>query len=165
MKKIDAKSLNGNVFSMLDNQWALLTAGDAKAYNTMTVSWGGLGVLWNKNVATVYVRPQRYTLGFIENSDFFTLSFFDEAYKSALKICGAKSGKDTDKIKEAGLSPVIADDTVYFDGAQVVLVCKKIYKGEIDPKNFLDETIDKNYANKDYHKIFIGEIKEVLIQE
>ena len=107
--RIDPKELDQNVFSMIGEQWMLVTAGTAERCNTMTASWGGLGVLWGKPVATVYIRPQRYTLEFVEREDCFTLSFFGEEYRKALALCGSKSGRDVDKVKECGFTVAGAD--------------------------------------------------------
>jgi len=142
----------------------LITAGDDKGFNTMTASWGGLGVLWNKSVAFTFIRKQRYTYEFTEDNDLFTLCFFDEDYRNALSICGSKSGRDIDKVKETGLTPVHIDGTTYFDEARLVLVCKKQYFQDIDPKNFLNADIEKNYPAKDYHRMYIGEIVKVLVR-
>ena len=115
-------------FSMIGEQWMLVTAGTAERCNTMTASWGGLGVLWGKPVATVYIRPQRYTLEFVEREDCFTLSFFGEEYRKALALCGSKSGRDVDKVKECGFTVAgAACGAPYFEEAGLVLVCKKAY--------------------------------------
>ena len=162
-EKIDPKALDQNVFSLIGDQWMLITAGTKDQCNTMTASWGGLGVLWGKPVATVYIRPQRYTLEFVENSGYFTLSFFGEAYRKALALCGSKSGRDIDKVKECGFIVETADGAPYFAQADLVLVCRKAYWQDMDPTHFLDGEIDsKWYPEKDYHRIFIGEILEVL---
>ena len=161
--RIDPKELNQNVFSLIGDQWMLITAGTKEKCNTMTASWGGLGVLWGGPVATVYIRPQRYTLEFVENSDYFTLSFFGEAYRKALALCGSKSGREVDKVKECGFTVETADGAPYFAQADLVLVCKKAYWQDMDPTHFLDGEIDgKWYPEKDYHRIFIGEIETVL---
>ena len=162
--RIDPKELNQNVFSMIGEQWMLVTAGTAERCNTMTASWGGLGVLWGKPVATVYIRPQRYTLEFVEREDCFTLSFFGEEYRKALALCGSKSGRDVDKVKECGFTVAgAACGAPYFEEAGLVLVCKKAYGQDMDPTHFLDGELDgKWYPEKDYHRIFIGEIVEVL---
>ena len=164
MKKVDPKSLDQNVFSAIGDQWMLLTAGDKTGANTMTASWGGMGVLWNKNVVTVYVRPQRYTYEFMEKGDYFTIAFFGEEWRDALKLCGAKSGRDIDKVKECGFTLAYgAGDAPYFAEAQLVLVCKKLYFDDIEPGHFLAADIDeKNYPNKDYHTMYVGEIVGVL---
>ena len=157
---ISPRELSGNPFQLLQNDWALLTAGDsAENYNTMTVSWGGLGVLWNKNVVTVYVRPQRYTYEFMENSDHFTLSFFESEWKKALSFCGSKSGRDVDKAKECGFTPVMLDGGISFEESRLVFSCKKLYYSDIIPSHLLDASLEEaNYPNKDYHRIYIGEI-------
>ena len=102
MQELDPKRLEENVFSLFDDQWTLITAGTPEHCNTMTASWGGLGVLWHKNVATIYVRPQRYTYEFLETSEFFTLSFFDEAWRQQLSYCGTVSGREADKVASCG---------------------------------------------------------------
>ncbi len=162
-EKIDPKALDQNVFSLIGDQWMLITAGTKDQCNTMTASWGGLGVLWGKPVATVYIRPQRYTLEFVEREDTFTLCFFGEEYRKALALCGSKSGRDMDKVKECGFTVSTAEGAPYFEEADLVLVCKKSYWQDMDPTHFLDGEIDsKWYPEKDYHRIFIGEILEVL---
>ena len=162
-ERIDPKSLDQNVFSLIGDQWMLLTAGTGEKCNTMTASWGGLGVLWGKPVATVYIRPQRYTLEFVEREEKFTMAFFGEEYRKALALCGSKSGRDIDKVKECGFTVEMADGAPYFAQADLVLVCRKAYWQDMDPTHFLDGEIDgKWYPEKDYHRIFIGEIETVL---
>ena len=162
-EKIDPKALDQNVFSLIGDQWMLITAGTKDQCNTMTASWGGLGVLWGKPVATVYIRPQRYTMEFVEGSEFFTLAFFGEEYRKALALCGSKSGRDIDKVKECGFIVETADGAPYFAQADLVLVCRKAYWQDMDPTHFLDGEIDgKWYPEKDYHRIFIGEMETVL---
>ena len=161
--KIDPKEIQENVFSLIGDRWMLITAGTKERCNTMTASWGGLGVLWGKPVATVYIRPQRYTLEFVEREDTFTLCFLGEEYRKALALCGSKSGRDVDKVKECGFTVATAEGAPYFEEADLVLVCKKAYWQDMDPSHFLDGEIDsKWYPEKDYHRIFIGEILEVL---
>lgn len=162
-RKISAREIEGNVFKMIGDDWMLITGGDEKSFNTMTAGWGGMGILWGKPVAFSYVRPQRYTKEFMDSGDYHTLSFYSEQYKNALSICGAKSGRDTDKVKEAGLTPAFADcGAVYFDEADLVLVCRKLYYDDLKPENFLVPEISKTYKEKDYHRLYIGEIIEVL---
>ena len=105
-REIDPKTLEGNPFVRIGDQWMLVTAGDQKQYNTMTASWGGLGVMWGKNVAYTVIRPQRFTYEFMEACDTYTLSFYPKEWKPALNLCGSKSGRDVDKAKETGISPV-----------------------------------------------------------
>ena len=161
LQKIDPKSLDENVFSLIGERWMLITAGTPERCNTMTASWGGLGVLWGKQTATCYIRPQRYTYEFMEAGEAFTLSFFGEEYRKALAFCGAKSGRDVDKIKQCGFTVAAgAGDAPYFEEADLVLVCKKAYWQDLDPSHFLDPEIEKHYPQKDYHRMYIGEIVE-----
>jgi flavin reductase (DIM6/NTAB) family NADH-FMN oxidoreductase RutF len=137
----------------------------APGFNTMTASWGGLGVLWERKVATCYIRPTRHTFGFVEQALQFTLSFFDEKHRKALTYCGTHSGRDTDKVKGAGLTPVKEGGFVYFLEARLVLACRKIYYQDIGPERFLDPRIEGMYPQKDYHRMYIGEIVKCLVQE
>lgn len=164
-KEISPKQLTENPFKLIGDEWTLITAGTSDAFNTMTASWGGLGVLWNKNVATIYIRPQRYTYEFTEKNDTFTLSFFTEDYKKELGFCGKHSGRDCDKVKECGLSAIEVDGSMAFSEAKLILVCKKLYHDDIKPENLYDDSIDKaNYPNKDYHRMYIGEIIKVYVK-
>ena len=160
--EIDPSEIRGNVFDRIGKEWMLITAGKPEKFNTMTASWGGLGVLWGRNVATVYIRPQRYTYEFVEQSDCFTISVFDESWRDALNLCGTKSGRDVDKIKECGFTVVEGEGGApYFEQARLVLVCRKLYWQDMDPDHFLDPEIDSRfYAQKDYHRVYVGEIVE-----
>ncbi len=161
-EKTQLNKIDENPFKLIGSDWMLITAGDKKSFNTMTASWGGVGVLWNKPVSYIFVRPTRYTYEFIEKSKGYSLSFFDEKYRKALSICGTKSGRDTDKVKEAGLTPVVSDTgIVHFDEAKLVLECSKLYFQDIDPANFLDPSINSLYDN-DYHRMYIGEITGII---
>lgn len=163
MLNVDPKdSKNFNPYKEIGTKWMLVTSGTDKKFNTMTASWGGVGVLWNKNVSFIFIRPQRYTFEFLENCDFYSLSFFGEKYKPILAKCGQVSGRDIDKIKETGLNPVFDDNSVYFKEAKKVLVCKKIYSQFITPDCFIDESLQKNYEKNDYHKMYIGEIVKYI---
>lgn len=165
MRKIDIKELKGNPVSMFDDKWCLVTAGSEESYNTMTASWGAMGELWNKDVCFCFIRPQRYTYEFTEKNDLFTLSFFGEEYRKALSFCGSKSGRDYDKAKETGLTPVAVDGSVSFEESEIVIVLKKVAFQDLDPKGFLDGTIDeKCYPQKDYHRMYIGEVVSCYIK-
>lgn len=135
-KEINVRELDRSPIQMISDDWALLTAGKEGDWNTMTVSWGGVGELWGKDVVFVFVRPQRYTLEFMEKYDEFTLSFFDGEYKKELGICGAKSGRDIDKADETGLVPEYIDNAVTFKQAKKVLVCKKVAFKDMTPDGF-----------------------------
>jgi flavin reductase (DIM6/NTAB) family NADH-FMN oxidoreductase RutF len=166
-KSVPYESLSFNPFTKIGKEWALLTAGTENSFNTMTVSWGGLGYIWNKPVATVYVRPQRYTKEFVDNSDTFTLSFFSEDYRKALSYCGTVSGKNVeDKWKDAGLHPYYVDRTTAVEEADLILVCKKLYAQDMLPECFVETECDtKWYPEKDYHTMYIAEIEKVLVRE
>jgi flavin reductase (DIM6/NTAB) family NADH-FMN oxidoreductase RutF len=164
-KEIDPENIPENVFSLIGKRWMLITAGDSAGFNTMTASWGGLGVIWGGPAAFCFIRPQRYTFGFIERSDYYSLSFFGEAQRGALELCGSKSGRDCDKVKEAGLKPVFAENTVFFKQAELVLICKKQLAQLIKPENFTDDGVELFYPVKDYHKQYIGKIVKALIKE
>ncbi len=152
-----------NVFELLGKQWFLITAGTPEDCNMMTAAWGGLGVMWHKDVCTIYIRPNRYTKKLIESSEYFTISFFDESHRKMLNYCGTVSGKGVDKVAETGLTVAeTANGAIYFEEAQMVLECKKIYFQELDPDNFMDPSINKQYPSKDYHTMFIGEITTCL---
>lgn len=163
-KEIKASEIKDNLINLISKEWALLTAGDNKAYNMMTVSWGFAGELWGNDAVCVFVRPQRYTLEFTEKSDYFTLSFYGDN-KKIHSICGKLSGRDIDKTKECNLTPVFDNNSVYFSEARLVLVCKKQYSDFIKKENFIDREPLKNYENNDYHKMYIGKIEKVLIKK
>ncbi len=166
MKKIDIKSLKENAVSLFDDSWCLITAGNKESYNTMTASWGAMGELWNKDVCFVFIRPQRYTYEFTEREDYFTLSFFSSEYKKALGFCGKYSGRDYDKAKETGLTPAEIENSMTFKESRLIIVCKKSAVQDIDPKGFIDSTIDSTcYPGKDYHRMYIGEIVACYINE
>lgn len=165
MKEINVKELKENAVSLFDDRWALLTAGNEESYNTMTVSWGAMGELWNKDVCFCFVRPQRHTYKFTEKEEYFTLSFFSEEYRKALTYCGRNSGRDVDKAKQTGLTAISAGESVAFDEAEIILVCKKSAFQDINPEGFLDPTIDSAcYPAKDYHRMYIGEIVSCLVK-
>ncbi len=164
-KEISCSELKNNPFTLIGKDWMLVTAGDENAYNTMTASWGGVGFMWNKDVAFTFIRPQRYTLEFVESNDYYTLSFFGEEYRKALSFCGSKSGRDYDKAKETGLTPLFDENAPYFEQAKLVLICKKLYKQDFEGNCFIEKELDeKNYQNKDYHQMFISEIVKVLVK-
>ena len=165
-KEVNAENLVINPFTKIGSDWMLITAGDGEKFNTMTASWGGMGVCWGKNVVTAYIRPQRYTKEFVDANDLFTLSFFDSQYRPALNICGSLSGRDCDKVAKAGLTPYFVDGTTAFHEADMILVCRKMYQGAMTPENFIaKENISKWYPDKDFHTMYISEILKVLIKE
>lgn len=164
-KSVKLSGMNINPFDAIGNQWMLITAGDGEKCNTMTASWGGLGVIWNVDAATCYIRPQRYTLEFIDGSEYFSLCFLPEEYRNALALCGRVSGRDCDKIKEAGLTVISGEKAPYFEEAEKVFICRKLYRQQLAPEGFLDTAAASHYEDGDYHYMFIGEIVDCLIKE
>ena len=163
--EIHPDKMEENAFHLIGKQWMLITAGSKDQFNTMTASWGGLGFLWNAPVAIIFLRPQRFTYRFVEESDCFTLSFFESQYKDILNYCGSHSGKDVDKVKNSGLIPVYEESgCVYFEQAKLVLLCEKIYFNDIDPAHFIDRSIQRNYPDHDYHRMYIGKVLKCLIK-
>lgn len=162
---IKPEEIDQNVFKLIGTDWMLITAGKIDSFNMMTASWGFMGVLWHRNVAVCFIRPQRYTYGFANDSDGYTLSFFNEEYRDVLNLCGKKSGRDIDKVKETGLTPFSTKSgNVAFEEARMVLDCRKIYTDDIKEAQFIDPAlIRKNYPGKDFHRFFIAEIMEVML--
>lgn len=163
-KEINIRDLKESPVKMISDDWSLLTAGNSDNWNTMTVSWGGVGELWGKDVVFAFVRPQRYTYEFMENQDMFTMSFFGGNYKKELGVCGSKSGRDIDKVEATGFEPIFISEGISFEQAQTIFVCKKMAFLDINPENFVSEEIMKWY-NDDYHRIYIGSIEKVLVKE
>lgn len=160
---LEPLDLDDNVFKLIGEDWMLITAGSLNSFNMMTASWGGMGVLWRKKVCFCVVRPTRHTYDFMEKADYFTLSFFTEKYRSALNFCGTHSGRDVNKIERTGLTPIGGSKgVVFFDEARMVIEARKIYFQDLNPENFLDDTIEDNYPEKDYHRMYLGEIVRVL---
>ena len=166
MKEISVREVKENFVKLIASDWALLTAKDGEGCNPMTVSWGGVGELWGKDTATVYVRESRYTKGLMDKENYFTLCFFGGRHKDALAFCGSKSGRDYDKVKETGLTPVYDEAAPYFEEATLVLICRKEARLFLDENSFTDENImQKWYSDHDMHYIYFGEIEKVLISE
>lgn len=165
MKNTDIREIKESAATLFDEKWALITAGNKDSYNTMTASWGGIGELWNKDVCFIFIRPQRYTYEFTEREEFFTVSFLPEQYRKALAFCGRNSGRDCDKAKEAGLTPMAFDESMGFEESEITVLCKKLYYQDISPEGFVDSEIDTDcYSAKDYHRMYIGEIVKVFIK-
>lgn len=155
-----------DVFTLIGKEWMLVTAGNMSSYNTMTASWGGLGYLWDKPVAFVFIRPERYTHDFIEREDRMTLSFYGEEYRKALQFCGVKSGRNVNKARETGLTPVPTEtESVTFAEARITLDCRKLFKTEMTAEAFLDQPVfDEWYKGPKgggFHTIYVVEIENV----
>ena len=162
---INPENFVSNSTGLWSKQWLLLTSGDhkSKEYNTMTVGWGSIGTMWNKPFVQVVVRPTRFTYEFMEKYDTFTLTAFPDKYKDQLKYLGTVSGRDEDKILKSGLT-VISSEKINapgFDEAELIIECKKIYWDDLRSENFIDGRIEESYPEKDYHRIYFGEILSI----
>lgn len=156
------QSLELDIFKAFGQGWALVTAGTPDHFNTMTVSWGGMGTLWNKSVATVYIRPNRHTYGYMEENETFTVSFFPEEYRPDLKTLGTLSGRDTDKVAQTRLTPIAIGESTGFAQASCTLLCRKLYAQDMDP-NAIPEQIMQTYFSKEpVHRMYIGEVLDIL---
>lgn len=166
LKKIEPEDIYQNTFRLIDEDWFLLSAGNTLTFNTMTASWGGMGILWNKPVVFCFVRPQRYTYKFMESNSIFTMSFFNEEHREALNLCGKASGRNIDKMKATGLSPFESPNgSVFYEQSRLMLECRKLYFSDINPENFNLPGIHANYPLKDYHRMYIGEIISCFSKE
>ena len=152
-----------NPFKEIGSDWGLVCAGGKDGANMMTVSWGAVGVMWSKNAVFVFIRDSRYTKEFIDKGETFSLSFFDEKYKSALALCGSKSGRDIDKWAAAGLTPAEKDSTVYPEEAKRAFLCRKLAAVPVTPGCVIDSSIlPEWYPSEDYHTMYVGEIIDVI---
>ena len=157
-----------DIWNLIGKQWMLVTAGSLDSFNTMTASWGGIGWLWNKPVAFIFIRPERYTHQFVEKSEYVTLSFLPEEYRKALQICGTVSGRDTNKVADANLTPeFIRSGVVGFAQSRLTLVCKKLFKTSMTEDCFIDKDVLKRWYNDQpggsLHDVYVVEINEAYV--
>lgn len=171
MKRINIEDFNINPYSKFALDWTLITAGNSlDNFNTMTASWGNIGCLWGhgggRATVVIYIRPQRYTKKFVDENEYFSLSFFDEEYRKDLSYLGTHSGKDEDKVSKTNLTPVLDERTVYFKQANTVLICRKLYAQEIKEECFTDKKVVEDcYPKKDFHTMYVAQIEEILVKE
>ena len=164
-KEIAPEDFNESVFKVIGKDWLLLSGTVNGKTNAMTASWGGMGIMWGKPVAFVFVRPQRYTKEFLDNGDGMAISVFDESYRKLLGYFGSVSGRDEDKITKAGLTKVEDNGQVYFGEARIAMVCRKLYAQEMKSECFIDkESEERWYPNKDYHTLYVMEIEKLLVK-
>ena len=161
---IPADSYSLQPFTAIGKEWMLITAEKDGKVNTMTASWGGLGVLWDRNVAYIFVRNSRYTKEFIDGADSFSLSFLDhKKYAKQMGYLGSVSGRNENKIEQSKLTIAHSVGTPYFQEADTILICKKLCCQPLEPQNFLVNEIEPNYyESKDYHNMYIGQIMMIL---
>lgn len=163
-QEISIKDYTCNPFTQIGNEWMLITAEKDGKVNTMTASWGGLGVIWHYNAVYIFVRQSRFTKEFIDATDSFSLSFLDPAqYRKAQNYLGKVSGRDEDKIGKTGLTVAHAGAVPYFEEAETVMLCRKLSSHFLTPEGMIDEKIlPRNYSNLDYHTMYVGEIRQIL---
>lgn len=168
MTAISIKDLNESFIEVIGKEWMLVTAGDREHFNTMTASWGGIGFLWNKPVVFVFIRPERYTFEFIEKNEYFTLSFLGEENKAIHKICGSKSGREVDKVKETGLTPIVTEKgNILFKQGRLSLECRKLYTTKLKEREFLDPTVYKQWyggGHGELHHVYVAEITSAWVK-
>jgi len=165
-KEIKPQELSSNVFEMIGSDWLLISAKKEDVCNTMTASWGGLGVMWNKEVAYVVIRPQRYTKEFVDAGETFSLSVLPGTFRDTLRYFGTVSARDEDKIAKSGLHVMEDNNTPYFEEADTVLICRKLYAQAMKPEYMLNDWVDEKwYPQKDYHVLYIAAIEKVLVKE
>lgn len=171
LQKVDIQTLMCNPMDMIAHQWMLVTAGTPeRGFNTMTASWGHLGSIWGHGgglpTSVIYIRPQRYTKEFVDHEEYYSLSFFPQEYKKALGYLGSHSGRDEDKVSKMGLTPVADEKTTWFREANLVLVCRKLYRAPILEEGFIDRKLmDEAYPNRDFHDMYVGEIVEAYMEK
>lgn len=158
--EISVKDIKENAVGMISDEWMLITAGNENGYNMMTASWGFVGEMWSKDSVVIAVRPQRYTMDFISENEYFTLSFYGDR-RDIHAVCGKLSGRDVNKTEQAGLTPVFSDNTVFFEEARLVLVCKKRYQNRLQADCFTQNDCAQLYPADDRHYMIIGEIVKV----
>ena len=165
-KEIKPEQLDKNIFQLINDGWMLITAKKDDKINTMTASWGGFGIMWNKKVAYTVMRPQRYTKEFVDGSDRFTLCFFDKEYKKTLSYLGSVSGRNDDKISKCNLTVHLVNDVPYFEEADMVIVCRKLYTQDMKPESFIIKDLDNEFnTKKDYHTLYLSEIERIYIKK
>ncbi len=151
------------IFKTFDEGWPILTAGNKDIFNMMTISWGEMGTLWGKPVVSVFVRESRYTHEFMDKEDYFTLTFVERYwYNEQLKLIGSKSGREIDKLKESGFTVFERPHGISFTNARMIVVCKKLFKQQLDMDAMPEEIRSKFYKNGDPHDMYIGEVVEIL---
>ncbi len=163
MKIIRPEELKDNPFQTIGKDWMLVTAEKDGRVNMLTASWGALGILWNKPVATVYIRASRYTKEFIDGSGAFSLCVLPKEKKAAMEFCGSHSGRDCDKVAKTGLTAEHEDGVPYFAESRLVLICRKLYAQPFEPERFIDkELCRQNYGDNDFHTMYVAEITKIL---
>jgi len=165
--EIKPGELKESPFDLIGSEWMLIGAAKSETdFNMMTASWGSMGIMWAKHVLTCVIRNTPYTFEFTENSDHAAFSFFGDGCREQLSRLGSKSGREINKIKDSGLTPVVENGTVWFEEARLVIIGKKLYAHDISPEEFkVPDLCEKIYPGKDYHRVYTYEIEKVLVKK
>lgn len=165
-KEVKVEDFDYSAVRLIGKDWLLVTGETAGKANAMTASWGGLGVMWGKNVAYIVLRPQRYTKEFVDKAERFTLSIFGEDRKPMMSYFGSVSGRDEDKIAKSGLTVISENGCTYYEEAKYVMICRKLYAQAMTADSFIDKSCDEQwYGAGDYHTLYIAEIEKLLVNE
>lgn len=166
MKTIQPETLQHNLFDLIGKRWMLITAEKDGIANTMTASWGSMGILWNLPCAFIYVRPQRHTRTFIDSAEHVSLSFFDESWRKQLSYLGTVSGRDEPKIEKAGLHIISDESAPRFAEASMTMICRKLYRQDMDEACFIDRSlIDSHYPLHDLHTMYVLHIGKIMVSD
>lgn len=163
LQEIKIEEVQMNPFASLMKEWALVTVKQGDKINTLTIGWGGFGVLWQKYVATIYIRPCRYSKELLDRADGFSITFLPEKYRKTLMYLGTASGREEDKIAKSGLTLEFEDGIPYFKEGKLVYITRKIYEDAFHEEQFTDKSIaQKIYPQKDFHAFYLAEIIKVV---
>jgi len=163
-REIPAEELE-NITRLFAKDWALITAGNEQAANTMVGGWGGAGYMWKKPVVSCVIRPQRYTYEFVEREDRLTLCFLPEEYRAALALCGKESGREMDKFAAAGLTPAFYEGVPFVAESRLVIVGRKLYADDLKKEGFIDKEPLRYYEAGDFHRVYICEVEKIFVRE
>lgn len=164
MKEIQIKDFDENIFELIDKDWLIINSYSEEKVNSMTASWAGMGILWNKNVAYLFVRPQRYTQELLKNNEYFSISVFDEKYRDELNYLGRASGRNENKLEKVGFTVKWDENKApMIKEARFNIMVKKLYCQQMVAESFIDKSlIEKNYPENDFHYMYVVEILKIL---
>lgn len=165
-RSVTPEELTLNPFKTIGKDWMLITPVKGESANPMTASWGGLGVLWSRPVAYIFLRPQRLTRELVDDQEGFSLNILDESFRKQYGICGSKSGRDIDKMQVCGFDKRMEGDIPYIAQAHTVLICKKLYRQHMEPGLFVDPAMNEEfYPESDHHYLYVAEITKALVKK
>ncbi|MDR1343376.1 MAG: flavin reductase [Prevotellaceae bacterium] len=168
---IEAKDIPGDVFTHVGSDFTVITAGNPSRYNSMVASWGGWGILFGKPATWCYLRSNRYTLEMMRKEQTYTMAYFNQEYKDDIMLFGAKSGRNTDKMKESKLTSVqTPSGSMAYKEARLIIECKLFEVTTVAPDDFYTEEgrkfiVDAHAETGEYHKVVFGEIASVWLRK